>query len=139
MISRRSVLGAMATVAAPVKISTAAAAPALSIEERINAAKRELVACLEEKHGRSVDVVQHEEFIALFVPPKPPEYDGPAFYEVEDAKGRRPIYWLERIGAEGAPGGLYRAEMRWKGKVERTVRLKHGAFTIIRKVENYGA
>lgn len=141
-LSRRSILGAMATAAAPIKLASASVATASTLDERITAAKEELIACLTERYG-SPEVIDYGRFISVFVPapPESVEYDGPGFYEVEwkrrNGKVCRPIFWLERVEYKTVPGYYYRAESRWKGRLETTTKLKPKAIRIIRKDDEY--
>lgn len=142
-LSRLSILGAMATAAAPINLASASAATDSTLDERITAAKEELIACLTERYG-SPEVIDYGRFISVFVPVPPVsvEYDGPGFYEVEwkrrNGKVCRPIFWLERVEHKTVPGYYYRAETRWRGRLETTTKLKPGAIKIIRKAEDYG-
>ncbi|MDW9473444.1 hypothetical protein [Sinorhizobium meliloti] len=142
-LSRLSILGAMATAAAPINLASASAATASTLDERITAAKEELIACLTERYG-SPEVIDYGRFISVFVPVPPVsvEYDGPGFYEVEwkrrNGKVCRPIFWLERVEHKTVPGYYYRAETRWRGRLETTTKLKPRTIKIIRKAEDYG-
>ncbi|MDX0921790.1 hypothetical protein GOE04_11485 [Sinorhizobium medicae] len=143
-LSRRSILGAMATAAAPVNLASASVATASTLDERIAAAKEELIACLSERYGASPTVIDYDRFISVFVPPSPEsvEYSGQGFYKVE---GKRPdgrtwctTLWLERVQYKTVPGFYYRAETWWKGRLESTIKLKPKAIRIIRKDDSYG-
>ncbi|WP_042777523.1 hypothetical protein [Sinorhizobium fredii] len=142
-ITRRSILGAMATAAAPIKLASASVATASTLDERITAAKEELIACLSERYGASPTVIDYDRFISVFVPlpPESVEYSGPGFYKVE---GKRPdgrtwctTLWLERVDYKSVPGFYYRAESRWRGRLESTVRLKPNKIRIIRRQDDY--
>ncbi|VTZ61802.1 hypothetical protein [Sinorhizobium medicae] len=142
-LSRRTILGAMATAAAPIKFASGAVATASTLDERITAAKEELIACLTERYG-SPEVIDYGRFISVFVPVQPVSvaYDGPGFYEVEwkrrNGKVCRPIFWLDRVEYKTVPGYYYRAETRWRGRLETTTKLKPGAIKIVRKADDYG-
>ncbi|WP_085032329.1 hypothetical protein [Ensifer aridi] len=142
-LSRRTILGAMATAAAPIKLTSASVATASTLDERITAAKEELIACLSERYGASPTVVDYDRFISVFVPrpPESVEYSGPGFYKVE---GKRPdgrtwctTLWLERVDYKTVPGFYYRAESWWRGRLEKTIRIQPGKIRIIRKDDDY--
>lgn len=142
-LSRLSILGAMATAAAPINLASASAATASTLDERITAAKEELIACLTERYG-SPEVIDYGRFISVFVPapPESVEYSGAGFYKVE---GKRPdgrtwctTLWLECVQYKTVPGFYYRAETWWKGRLESTIKLKPKAIRIIRKDDSYG-
>lgn len=143
-LSRRTILGAMATAAAPINLASASVATAPTVDDRIAAAKEELIACLSERYGASPTVIDYGRFISVFVPAQPVSvaYDGPGFYEVEwrrrNGKVCRPIFWLDRVECKTVPGYYYRAESRWRGRLETTTKLKPGAIKIIRKADDYG-
>lgn len=109
------------------------------LEHRIEAAKAELIACLEAKHGGDAAAVHNDRLVFVYVsaPVETIEYTGPGFYEVEDAKGRRPMLWIERHDYKTVPGFYYRAESWWKGRMEYTKRLKPAAVRIIGKDDEY--
>ncbi|ASP92496.1 hypothetical protein [Sinorhizobium meliloti] len=142
-VTRRTILGAMATAAAPIKLASASMATPSTLDERITAAKEELISCLTERYG-SPEVIDYGRFISVFVPapPESVEYSGPGFYKVE---GKRPdgrtwctTLWLERVQYKTVPGFYYRAETWWKGRLESTIKLKPKAIRIIRKDDSYG-
>ncbi|MCA1403671.1 hypothetical protein I6F26_03510 [Ensifer sp. IC3342] len=142
-ITRRSVLGAIATAATPVKFAAAEVAISSTLDERLAAAKAEIIACLTERYGVAPEDVGSERGVFVFVPypPESVEYDGPAFYEVE---GKYPngnkwctTLWLERVDYQTVPGFYYRAESRWRGRLEKTIRLKPGKIRIIRRRDDY--
>jgi len=142
-ITRRSILGAMATAAAPVKLASASVATASTLDERITAAKEELIACLSERFGASPEVIHYERFISVFVPmpPESVEYSGPGFYEVEGKHGNGRKWcttlWLDRVDYKTIPGFYYRAESRWRGRLEKTIKLKPERIRIIRRHDDY--
>ncbi|MDW9358922.1 hypothetical protein [Sinorhizobium meliloti] len=142
-INRRTILGAMASAAAPVKIAAAEVATSSTLDDRLAAAKGEIIACLTERYGVAPEDVGSERGVFVFVPypPESVEYDRPGFYKVE---GKRPdgrawctTLWLERVDYKTVPGFYYRAESRWKGRVERTIRLKPDKIRIIRRHDDY--
>ncbi|KQX20955.1 hypothetical protein ASD01_29500 [Ensifer sp. Root423] len=113
--------------------------PSENLEHRIEAAKAELIACLEAKHGGVSAAMHNDRLVCVYVraPLEAVGYTGPGFYEIEDAKGRRPILWLERHDYKTVPGFYYRAESRWKGRVAYKLRLKPSTFRIIREAGDY--
>ncbi|PDT39777.1 MULTISPECIES: hypothetical protein [Sinorhizobium] len=144
-INRRAILGAIATAAAPIKVGSASVASASTLDERIAAAKEELIACLSERFGASPEVVQCERFISVFVPlpPESVQYSVPGFYEIEGkhSNGNRwcTTLWLERVDYKTVPGFYYRAESRWKGRLEKMIKLKPHQIRIVRKHDEYAA
>uniref|UniRef100_UPI003F4941A0 hypothetical protein n=1 Tax=Ensifer adhaerens TaxID=106592 RepID=UPI003F4941A0 len=115
--------------------------PAADLDQRTERAKAELIACLTEKYGPDAEVIQNDRLVCVCEPmsTEAVEYTGPGFYEIEDAKGRRPILWLERVDYKTVSGFYYLAESRWKGRLEYTKRLKPGAIRIISKVDEYAS
>lgn len=68
------------------------------------------------------------------------DYDGPGVYEIYIPKsGKRPTYHLDRIPYSTRSGHYYRAESRWKGRLESTHRLREGEFVIRRKLDGLAA
>ncbi|MDW9547750.1 hypothetical protein [Sinorhizobium meliloti] len=142
-ITRRSVLGALAGAAAPLKIASAEVASSSTLDDRFAAAKAEIIACLTERYGVAPEDVGSERGVFIFVPypPESVEYDGPGFYKVE---GKHPngktwctTYWLERVDYKTVPGFYYRAESRWRGRLEKTMRLQPEKIRIIRRHDDY--
>ncbi|UTY50450.1 hypothetical protein [Sinorhizobium fredii] len=146
MITRRTVLGGIATTVAPLPVA-AATLPPQSPEERLEAAVSMVVDILREMNpGPDAEILRQQYssyvFVGIKTPPKPVEWTGPGFYEVEwkrrNGKLCTPIFWLERVEYKTVPGYYYRAETRWRGRLETTTKLKPGAIKIIRKADDYG-
>lgn len=142
-ITRRTILGAMATAAAP-SPAVAAPAPVQSPEERLQAAVSAVADILREINPAhvGVEIQQYSNyvFVGVKTPSKPVEWTGPGFYEVEwkrpNGKLCRPIFWLDRAEYKTVPGYYYRAETRWKGRLETTLKLKPEAIRIICKKDD---
>ncbi|WP_042776654.1 hypothetical protein [Sinorhizobium fredii] len=143
-ITRRTMLGGIAATAAPLP-AVAALAPVLSPEERLEAAVSSVVDILREMNPDHADVLiqqySHYVFVGVKTPPKPVQWTGPGFYEVE---GKHPngnrwctTYWLDRVDYKSVPGFYYRAESRWKGRLEKTIRLKPDKVRIVRRRDDY--
>jgi hypothetical protein len=141
---RRTILGAIASGAAPINLASASLATASTLDERITAAKEELIACLSERYGASPTVIDYGRFISVFVPlpPESVDYTSPGFYEVEgkrsDGRTWCTTLWLERVHYKTVRGFYYRAETWWKGRLESTIKLNPKAIRIIHKDDNYG-
>jgi hypothetical protein len=142
-ITRRTILGAMATAAAPVKIAAADVASNSTLDERLAAAKAEIIACLTERYGIVPEDVGSARGVFVFVPypPESVEYEGPGFYEVagKHRNGDRwcTTLWLQRVDYKTVPGFYYRAESHWKGRLERTMKLKPERIRIVRRHDDY--
>ncbi|WP_037460621.1 hypothetical protein [Sinorhizobium fredii] len=142
-ITRGTMLGGIAATAAPLP-AVAAPAPVQSPEERLEAAVSAVADILREMNPNYADVLiqqySHYVFIGVKTPPKPVEWSGPGFYEVEwkrqNGKLCRPIFWLERTEYKTVPGFYYRVESRWKGRLETTLKLKPAAIRIVRKMSD---
>ncbi|RVG01635.1 hypothetical protein CN172_04400 [Sinorhizobium meliloti] len=142
-ITRRTILGGLAAAAAPLP-AVSAPAPVQSAEERLKAAVSAVADILREINpahtGMEIQQYSHYVFVGVRTPPKPVEWTGPGFYEVEwkrpNGKLCRPIFWLDRAEYKTVPGYYYRAETRWKGRLETTVKLKPEAIRIICKKDD---
>lgn len=138
MISRRNMLGAVAVTSMP--LSAVAAPPAAqSPEERLDAAISVVIDCLRKMnpdHPEANILTEQQSsylFVGIKVPPKPVEWSGPDFYEIEQGDGR-PIYWIDRIDYKTRSGHYYRAVSRWKGRDERKpIRIQAADLQIVRK------
>lgn len=142
-VTRRSVLVGLATAVAPLP-ALAASGAIQSPEERLEAAVSAVADILREMNpahtGVEIQQYSHYVFVGVKTPPKPVEWTGPGFYEVEwkrpNGKLCRPIFWLDRAEYKTVPGYYYRAETRWKGRLETTVKLKPEAIRIICKKDD---
>ncbi|WP_244427696.1 hypothetical protein [Sinorhizobium fredii] len=142
-LTRRTILGGIAASAAPLP-AVAALPPVQSPEERLEAAVSAVVDILREMNPdhSAIERQQYSNyvFVGIKIPPKPVEWTGPGFYEVEwkrpNGKLCTPIFWLERAEYKTVPGYYYRAETRWKGRLETTLKLKPEAIRIIRKKDD---
>lgn len=146
-ITRRSMLGGLAATAAPLPVA-GATLPAQSPEERLEGAVSAVADILREMNpahaGLEIQQYSHYVFVGVKTRPKPVEWTGPGFYEVEwkrpNGKLCRPIFWLHRAQYKTVPGYYYRAESRWKGRLETTLKLKPAAIRIVRKMgDEYAA
>lgn len=143
-VTRRSVLVGLATAVAPLP-ALAASEPIQSPEERLEAAVSAVADILREMNpahtGVEIQQYSHYVFVGVKTPPKPVEWTGPGFYEVEwkrpNGKLCRPIFWLERVDYKTVPGFYYRAEIRWRGRLEKTMRLQPEKIRIIRRHDDY--
>jgi len=146
-ITRRTMLSGLAATAAPLPVA-AATLPPHSPEERLEAAVSAVVDILREMNpDPDAEILRQQYssyvFVGIKTPPKPVEWTGPGFYEVEwkrrNGKLCRPIFWLDRVEYKTVPGYYYRAESRWKGRLETTTKLKR-AIRIVRKMaDEYAA
>ncbi|WP_017275223.1 hypothetical protein U8C32_02630 [Sinorhizobium medicae] len=142
-ITRRAILGGIAATAAPLP-AVAALAPVQSPEERLEAAVSAVADILREINpahtGVEIQQYSHYVFVGVKTPAKSVEWSGPGFYEVEwkrqNGKLCTPIFWLDRAEYKTVPGYYYRAETRWKGRLETTVKLKPEAIRIICKKDD---
>ncbi|PDT82910.1 hypothetical protein [Sinorhizobium sp. BJ1] len=144
-ITRRTILGGLAAAAAPLP-AIAAPQPVQSPEERLHAAIDAVVDILREMNpDPDAEILRqqypHYVFVGIKTPPKPVEWTGPGFYEVE---GKHPngnrwctTYWLDRVDYKTVPGFYYRAERWWRGRLETTMRLLPSKIRIIRKDDDY--
>ncbi|RMI21393.1 hypothetical protein [Sinorhizobium meliloti] len=85
-------------------------------------------------------LVEHSDgwvFIGTRTPPRPVEWSGADFYQIEQGN-KRPIYWIERVDYKTKPGHYFRAVSRWKGRDEcKPFCIKADNLRIVRKVAEY--
>lgn len=144
MINRRTILGGIAATAVPLP-APAAIVERVSPQERLNAAVTAVVDILREMNPDHADAEilrdqgSSHVVVLMKIPPKPVEWRGPGFYEIEQGD-KRPIYWIERVDYTTRPGHYFRAVRRWKGHDQgRSYRIQAGNLRIVRKIEDYAS
>ncbi|XNY05226.1 hypothetical protein ACMFL9_12150 (plasmid) [Sinorhizobium meliloti] len=117
---------------------------AQTLQERLDAAIAMAADCLREMNAGGELLVERSDgwiFIGArkrqLEEPKPVNWSGPDFYEVEQGK-KRPVYWIERVDYKSKPGHYYRAVSRWKGRDEcKPFCIKADNLRIVRKLTEY--
>ncbi|MDE3818756.1 hypothetical protein [Sinorhizobium meliloti] len=113
-----------------------------TLQERLEAAIATAADCLREMNaapGLELLVERSDGwvFIGTRTPPKPVEWSGADFYQIEQGD-TRPTYWIERVEYKTKPGFYYRAVSRWKGRDEgRPIRIEAADLRIVRKRSDF--
>lgn len=115
--TRRGFLGHLAGVAAAGAIVQVGVPATVSADERIEAAVETIRAAMVEIHGEGCEVIRNgNHLVSVISPPKPRivEFAGAGYYEVEQSKTVRPIYYVERYVAHDSltAGRCYRLTPR---------------------------